>query len=167
MSLTRDFLAPMMVLLISSTTWSSDPAGRSSTVASLQRTSITRPDSVQDLLQDALSGLESPLRAVIQDSNAYREVWERATQRRKAPPAIDFTRDMVIVAAMGTRFATGYAIHIRSVRPHGPTLQVHVLLSVGCGPGDMLTYPIDIVRAPREDRRVVTFVEEVESQRCK
>jgi len=121
------------------------------------------------LIQESYSGLRSALRAVVQDSAAFREIWERATLGHRPLPAIDFTRDMVIVAAMGARSSTGHAIHIQSVRAEGPALQVRVLLAPaapGCGRGMMETYPVDIVRAPRDDRRVVTFVEGIEAQRC-
>ncbi len=126
-------------------------------------------DSLHHLLQESYSGLRSALRAVVQDSAAFREVWDRATPWHRPVPAIDFTRDMVIVAAMGARSSTGHAIHIQSVRAEGPALQVRVLLAPaapGCGRGAAETYPVDIVRAPRDDRRVVTFVERVEAQRC-
>jgi len=126
-------------------------------------------DSLHHLIQESYSGLRSALRAVVQDSAAFREIWERATLGHRPLPASDFTRDMVIVAAMGARSSTGHAIHIQSVRAEGPALQVRVLLAPaapGCGRGMMETYPVDIVRAPRDDRRVVTFVEGIEAQRC-
>jgi hypothetical protein len=138
---------------------------RPSTAATeANRTEMTRSDSLQHLLRENHSGLRSPLRAVLQDSAAFRELWDRATIGHRLLPAVDFTREMVVVAAMGARSSTRQSIHIQSVRAEGTALQVRVLLvplGSGCVAGDMETYPVDIVRAPREDRRVVTFVERI------
>ena len=129
-----------------------------------RRAKTTRSDSLQHLLLEDHSGLRSPLRAVLQDSAAFREIWDRATLGHRRLPAVDFTRDMVIVVAMGARPSTRQSIHVQSVRAAGAALEVRVLLvplGSGCGAGMMETYPVDVVRAPREDRRVVTFVERI------
>jgi hypothetical protein len=126
-------------------------------------------DSLRHLLQETYSGLHHAFRAVLQDSSNYREMWDRATLGHRRLPAVDFSRDMVIVVAMGTRFSTGPSIRIQSVRAAGPTLQVRVLLVApgsGCVVGDMETYPVDMVRVPRDDRAVVTFIERFEEERC-
>jgi hypothetical protein len=52
----------------------------------------------------------------------------------------------------------------RLLRELAQLSQVRVLLvplGSGCIAGDLETYPVDIVRARREDRRVVTFVERI------
>lgn len=126
-------------------------------------------DSLQHLLQERYSGLRSPLRAVLQDSASFRDLWDRATRGHRPLPAIDFNREMVIVAAMGAMSSTGHSIHIQSVQAVRGILRVRVLLTPaapGCGVGMMETYPIDVVRAPRGNSGVVTFVEQVEEVRC-
>jgi hypothetical protein len=126
-------------------------------------------DSLQHLLSETYSGLYHSFRAVLQDSSNYRDVWDRATLEHRKLPPVDFSRNMVIVVAMGTRSSTQHRIRIQSVKAAGPTLQVRVLLvspGPGCIVGNAETYPVDIVRVPRDDRAVVTFIERFEEERC-
>lgn len=51
---------------------------------------------------DNSGGIADSLRLVLRDEAALHEIWRQATSRQAAPPPppeIDFSRDMVIVAA--------------------------------------------------------------------
>jgi hypothetical protein len=163
-------LGPVVFLLISTSVRAVSNESRSHVATEIDRVEPAGVDSLQHLLRENSSGLRSALRAVLQDSASFREMWERATLGHRPVPPVDFNREMVIVVAMGAQSSTGHAIHIQSVRAHGAALDVHVVLAPaaqGCGPGMMETYPMDMVRVPREDRRLVTFVERIEEVRCR
>ncbi len=162
-------IAPLVAGLIMLFPPSALPSYAQRQAALVVRLKTLEADSLQHLFQDAYSGLHHAFRAVLQDSSNYRDVWDRATLGRRNLPAVDFSREMVIVVAMGARSSTQQSIRIQSVRAAGPLLQVRVLLvapAPGCIVGNMETYPADIVRVPRDDRAVVTFIERFEEERC-
>src|SRR5712671_3246759 len=61
-----------------------------------------------------VSGITDPLRMVIRDRDAWREMWKRVHhgQFPELPslPEIDFSREMIVVAALGGRPTSGYGI---------------------------------------------------------
>jgi hypothetical protein len=101
---------------------------------------------------------------VVRDHDAWLNVWKRIYQvvPSNGPypelPEIDFSREMVIVAAMGLRPSTAYAIIIDSAYERNDRLEV-VVRSVenrkGCMAFAMMTAPVDIVRLPKTERAVV------------
>jgi len=163
-------LGPVLFLLTSPPVRAVPTESRSRAATEVERVELGGADSLQHVLQESYSGLRTALRAVLQDSASFREMWDRATLGHRPLPAVDFNREMVIVVAMGARSSTGHAIQIQSVRALGPALEVRVLLAPaasGCGPGMMETYPIDMVRVAREGRRLVMFVERIQEVRCR
>ena len=74
-------------------------------------------------------------------------------------PEIDFSREMVVVAAMGRRPSTSYAIIIDSAYERNDYRLEVVVRSVenrkGCMAMAMMTAPIDIVRLPKTERSVI------------
>jgi len=105
------------------------------------------------------------------DSATFRTLWGEAVRgvpEVAAMPQIDFDREMVIVAAMGSRPSTGVAIVIDSVVVRGPSVEVYVLLGSTslCIQGPALTSPADIVAAPK-DFGVVVFRYRHVVQQCK
>ena len=111
------------------------------------------------------SGMNTPARLVVRDAITWQAVWAqiyRGTSPVPPAPSIDFSREMVIVAALGTRGSSGFdalidgateadaggaAIAIRSTSP-----------GAGCASLTVLTQPVDIAWMPRRDG-AVTFVE--------
>lgn len=129
-------------------------------------------DTLVHLYKSELSGLEHPLRAVVYDSVAFSKIWRDIMSNRPInpppPPAVDFGRNMVIVAAMGFFPSTGASIEIRSVRSLESTLEIRVRLqwSVDCIEGAMVIYPVDVIQLPL-NHRIATFVDEVAPFRCR
>lgn len=121
-------------------------------------------DSLRHLMQGGHSGFEWPVRAVAGDSATFRRLWTDAVRGNRNPPSmpsVDFQRDMVIVAAMGSMRSTGHTIRIDSVVAVGPALQVHTVVIIHgpeCLSGMMMTNPVDIVVAPRS-AAVVEFLD--------
>lgn len=114
-------------------------------------------------------GIQDSLRLVIKDAASFEELWRRATSNLSSPPAppvIDFTRDMVVVASAG-RMAPDDQIEIDSVAvTRGldaagrmtEMLNVMVMTTTGCRRFNADAYPLEIARLRRFDGPV-TFVD--------
>lgn len=105
------------------------------------------------------SGIREPRNLVIRNEGEWLGQWRRITSRRSpsALPEVDFGRDMLLLAALGTKPTGGYGITIRRVVDLGDALEVHVVrTSPGprCGVTAALTEPVDIVLVPATDKRV-------------
>ena len=102
----------------------------------------------------AYSGIGDSLRVVIGDGASWRAYWQRVHARvAPAPPVpeVDFTRDVVILAALGTRGSGGYGIRIDSAYDAGAYVEVVVRRSApgsGCLVTAAFTQPVDVVRIP-------------------
>ena len=73
-------------------------------------------------------------------------------------PEIDFTKEMIVVSAMGQRPTSGYWNAIDGACEVDGQLEVFIssVEDVKCiGEADVLTYPADAVRLPRSDLPVV------------
>lgn len=108
-------------------------------------------------------------RIVIRDRAAWESLWKRMLQPNPSLPPlpeIDFSREMLIVATMGERPTSGYAITVTSAREQSNRLEVEVEKTFPCGMQlQVLTAPIDIVRIPTTDL-LVTFREVEVKRRC-
>ena len=76
------------------------------------------------------------------------------------PPEIDFSKEMVVVVAMGQRPTSGYWIFVDGACETDGQVEVFVssvedVKCKGLGQFDVLTYPADAVRLPRTDLPVV------------
>ena len=111
------------------------------------------------------------LRVVVRDRDTWEQVWAHINPVPNPPPLpeVDFTREMLVVAAMGLRPSSGYRIIVDKAFAfeHYPRLEV-VVRSIdntkcpGLGHFTSLTSPIDIVRLQRTEHPVV-FREEAVS----
>lgn len=139
----------------------------------IERTAGRRTPStagaIVHLYHSETSGMSSSIRAVVKDSTRFAEVWSEVVRNPTAPrPAVDFTRYMVIVAAMGTRNSTGNTIELVSVDTIGGALNLHVALRVpgpNCIAGGVMTAPVDVARIPKSNRPVV-FVDSYKPTDC-
>jgi hypothetical protein len=117
------------------------------------------------------SGYTEPERRVIASNDEWAAAWAQIHDGRTPLPArpdIDFTQDVVILAAMGTRPSTGFAVTINEVRVHAGTFHVRVTeRSPGrsCGVGNAITSPVHAVRASRQATSAQFVVARVET-RC-
>jgi hypothetical protein len=101
------------------------------------------------------SGFGEPVRRVVDDAaeweDAWRELW-RSHNPVPPAPAVDFSREVVLLAAMGTRSSGGYSIHVEDAAAKGDHVTVRVIeTSPGraCGVTAALTEPVDIVKLSR------------------
>jgi protease stability complex PrcB-like protein len=105
------------------------------------------------------SGMTDSARLVIRDASVWAETWARISTVRPAPPlpAVDFTREMVIVAALGTRPSGGYGIVVESASRENGSLYVAIRSEspgTSCLSSAVLTAPVDVARVPRSDEQV-------------
>jgi hypothetical protein len=117
------------------------------------------------------SGYTAPERRVITSDADWDAAWAQIhAGRTPMPPRphVDFSRDVVILAAMGSRPSTGFGVTITEVRVHAGTFYVRVTEQSpgrGCNVGDAMTSPVHAVRAPREATSAQFVLARVET-RC-
>ena len=106
---------------------------------------------------------EKGFREVIKTREQFSDLWKRYTAPA-APgkwvpplPEIDFAKEMIVVAAMGTRPSTGYGIFIDGACEVDGQVEVYVtsIENDKCGALTVLTAPADAVRLPQTDLPVV------------
>jgi hypothetical protein len=106
---------------------------------------------------------ETPFRLVIRTREEFSDFWKR----RIAPvppgkwvppmPEVDFSKDMIVVAAMGAKPSSGYGIMIDGACEVDGHIEVFVSSAGGCGGLQLaiVTAPADAVRIPQSDLPVV------------
>lgn len=109
-------------------------------------------------------GLAQPEHRVVQSREEWEELWrelEPRTSRKQGQtlpnpvPDIDFQRNVLIVAAMGTRPNGGYSVEIPSLEESSNRIVVTVAeKSPGpkCGTAQAITHPIAIVTTARTEK---------------
>lgn len=107
------------------------------------------------------SAVEASQQLVIRDAAALARWWADAWRTMSHPPTmpdVDFTREMIAIAALGSRPTSGYDIVIESATLVRAGIVIVVRTSEPPG-GTILpvvTHPVDIARLPRRDE-AVTF----------
>jgi hypothetical protein len=114
------------------------------------------------------TGISEARRLVIRDANAWDQFWSELAVGDR--PAVDFTRDVVVVVAAGQRSSGGHEIAVDRVTQKDGELSVEVVERTP-GPNCMttasLTQPVDVVVVPGSDIRGWSFVERKEVRGCR
>jgi hypothetical protein len=111
-------------------------------------------------------GISHRARLVIRDRHEFNELWNqimRVVTNKPPLPEVDFSREMIIVAAMGQQ-PTHYGIIIDSACEVDNQLEVLVRVNkvLPCGlQAGLLPETVDIVRLPKTDLPVVFWETEV------
>jgi hypothetical protein len=111
------------------------------------------------------SAMQESQRLVVRDADTWSSVWAGIVGSQSpapAPPAIDFSKEMVVVASLGARPSGGYSILVQAATMTDDGLYVQVrTISPGrnCAVTAALTQPVDVARLPATDR-AVHFVED-------
>jgi hypothetical protein len=101
-----------------------------------------------------VSGLDEPAQLVVRDAVTWQAIWTQINLRTSPVPlpAVDFSREMIVVAALGSRSTGGYNILITgaSEAEGGGTVFTINSVSPGsrCGTTQAFTQPVDIARVP-------------------
>lgn len=123
------------------------------------------------LLLQFHSGMEERDRLVVRTDAEWRALWTRLTASiapQPPLPAVDFTKHMIVVAAMGTRPSGGYVIRIREAAHDASALYVTVeetAPGANCGTITVMTAPATAVLVPRSTLPV-RWVERTAVQDC-
>ena len=139
--------------------------GCRSVIAAGQHNLRAAPVSIARLRDGATAfssyaGIGDPMRTVIRDSTAWRQLWERINRPfvpQPALPAIDFAREMIVVAALGSRPNAGYDVVIEGAEADSAGIQISVRVATpasGCPTAAVMTQPIDLARVPVSDQPV-------------
>lgn len=128
-------------------------------------------DAVDHLYKNAKSQLPSGVRLAIMDTADWAAVWKRVVGNTStAPvPAVDFSREMLLVVGMGQAPCMGYQINVDTVfrdkdkRIYAVVRERHHGSRCGCL--NEVVSPVDVVRVPRTVRPV-TFLERRETNVC-
>jgi hypothetical protein len=101
------------------------------------------------------SGIADRREVVVRDAATWASLWPEivGSQRPMPPlPPVDFTRELLLVASMGTRSSGGYTIAIDRLTRAGSTLLVDVSEQSrgrNCGVTGALTAPVALARMER------------------
>ncbi|HUP01442.1 MAG TPA: protease complex subunit PrcB family protein [Gemmatimonadota bacterium] len=127
--------------------------------------------AIDPLYENLYSGIEEPRRALIRSEAEWRDIWIELTGAQEPavePPAVDFQRRAVVVAAMGSRPTGGYTIRVASARMAGDRLAVEVV-ETSPGPTCLLTQAFTapaIAVAVEGPPAEVAFVDREETHSC-
>jgi hypothetical protein len=122
----------------------------------------------ESVVSELHSGIAEKRREVVRDQESWGRLWSeihRGQDSAGQPPAVDFSREMLIVAALGTRPTGGFAVKVRGVATRGDRLEVVVLESCpaqGAMVTAALTQPVEVVRVARLSQ-TPTFKEQRET----
>lgn len=116
-----------------------------------------RPPELAMIHYRHTSGFDARTQMVIRDSASWGPAWLRllGSHSPKPPlPRVDFSREMLVIASMGTRSSGGYSIAIDSVYVERDTVFFKIReRSPGpsCGTTAALTAPVGLARVERSD----------------
>ncbi|HXQ72854.1 MAG TPA: hypothetical protein VN844_20320 [Pyrinomonadaceae bacterium] len=106
---------------------------------------------------------EKGFREVIKTREQFNDFWKRFTtpispnNQTPLPPEIDFSKEMIVISAMGMRPTSGYWTIIDGACEVNGQIEVFVtnVENTTCGGFTSLTYPADAVRLPQSDLPVI------------
>lgn len=111
---------------------------------------------------------DSTIRMVVRDANTWRTLWLH-TSNRQFPlpvPAIDFERDLLVVAVGGRVFVPGDSLAIDSIWLQNDTLVARVTSRHFCQPLMALLQMGHVVRMPRSGHAVRFIERELRGASC-
>lgn len=117
------------------------------------------------------SGVNTPENLVIRDATAWGALWQgiHATTDPVPPlPDVDFSHEMIVAAALGTRNSGGYNVLLTQASEDSGGVQVQVVETkpgADCATTQALTQPIDLGRMERRDGPV-RFVVSQQVMQC-
>src|SRR5207245_5746591 len=124
-----------------------------------------RAIAVETISEGPASGLDRPMRSVIRSAAQLAALWKQHARMEepapKAPP-VDFSREAVVVVALGRKPSAGYTVKVTRIEQLPDETLVHVRQtrpSPDAVTAQMITHPHHMVRIPRP-RGAVRFVDD-------
>lgn len=133
--------------------------------------SRTEVEPLLRLYHSQWPGPAGRIREVVRDSARWSKLWAQVRQGEftvEPPPAVDFSQNMVVVAALGTLASGGYDVVVDSVAATQSEYLVFVRTAEpgeNCAVTGGLTQPVDVVRVNRSSLPV-RFIEQTVVNRC-
>jgi len=105
------------------------------------------------LLADNAPLFTDSLTKIVRDTIEWKEIWTQAMSRRPADarlarPVIDFSKEMVALAAAG-RLKPGDVVHIDSVGTRKDLTVIVLRYTIGCQDLRQTAYPFEMAKLPR------------------
>jgi hypothetical protein len=113
------------------------------------------------------TGIGEARRLVIRDANAWAAFWSELGAGDR--PDVDFTQNVVIVAATGQRRSGGYEIAVDRIDQRDGQLTIEVVETApgpNCLTTGAVTQPVDVVVVPLASPRSWNFLERKEIRAC-
>jgi hypothetical protein len=101
------------------------------------------------------NGFAAPEQRIVRTSEELAAAWQQLTARGRAQlpvPAVDFSREVVVLVALGLKPSTGHSVQIDAIRSSGAntTVVAHAVTPArDCIAGSAITYPLDLAIVPR------------------
>ena len=118
------------------------------------------------------SGISEQARLVVTSQAEWEVAWGRVWHGHSpvpAAPAVDFDREVVLVAAMGARSSGGYHIQVTQAAAQADRVVVRVVESSpgrGCITTAAFSEPVDVVKLPRSPLPIVFQTMKVVNEEC-
>jgi PrcB C-terminal len=112
---------------------------------------------VRSLAKGVFSGIRDAQREVVRKAGDWEKLWRKhgvSAGATEKIPSVDFAKEMVIVATLGTQRTGGYSIEVVGVEARGKTLRISIKKSApppGAITIQALTAPFHFVAVPRSD----------------
>lgn len=140
------------------------PPGATGSVVDSVQASFTR------MLTQQNTGFDEPAELAIRDRASLESAWSRVFNQVQGNPApdIDFSRETVILVALGRLGTGGHTVHVDGVGRSAEGAVVSYTASApaeGCDVSQSMTSPVDVVRTPRIPG-TVRFARHDAVQRC-
>ncbi len=123
------------------------------------------PVAFQTILAGSHSLADTSYVELITDDREWENVWivaKGSIDPLPSLPTVDFSRQNVIAAFMGSRPSSGYKIEISSIEKEGRVLTVHVKKYETPGMLTVVTSPFSLVRIPKGSYKLEIAEEIVE-----
>ncbi|HEX2716179.1 MAG TPA: protease complex subunit PrcB family protein [Allosphingosinicella sp.] len=163
----RTLIAAAAITLAACSTASPDPGPTSHQLDQLL--TFRRDPTLQPYRYS--NGVSDAGAVVIRDAAEWERAWQRIVVNhspKPAAPAVDFSREMVLLVAMGTKSSGGYTAEIQRAVTRAGGLEVDwAAVSPGsnCFTTAALTQPIDVVIVPRVEGEVA-FARHDQTRNC-
>ncbi len=129
------------------------------------------PIAFESVVASSSSGFDAPQREVIRDPEQWARAWDVLHARRGSVPpvpAFDFTQQMLVLAAMGSRNTGCFNVEVTAINLRRGTLEIEVVErepTASCICTQALTEPVHVVSLDRVEVDA-TFVVRGQSLSC-
>jgi len=115
---------------------------------------IVTPPTVTSVYKSQSSGIHAQRGELIFDNERWAAVWAEIHDGGTAPslPAVDFSTDMIVLAALGDQPDGCWQLQISSVRPEVVRVVVNATAThppAGCGCPTTISNPVHVVRTTK------------------